>query len=171
MAIQDEVDCCSRFPTSDRLLWSFSKRRSGSSRFSKGYGPQDLTSALRADGGPATKRQRLTDSAENLPNGKTLPVAIVLDIEGTVAPISFVASRLFPYARQHLRPLITHHIAAAGWDRAIACHVTQLCAEVCHLTFINMENPCNGVWEHTAHIRLTPSQYVILHSGILPYTK
>ena len=30
------------------------------------------------------------------------PAAIVLDIEGTIAPISFVTDTLFPYARQHL---------------------------------------------------------------------
>lgn len=31
------------------------------------------------------------------------PKAIVLDIEGTVAPISFVTETLFPYARQRIR--------------------------------------------------------------------
>ena len=30
------------------------------------------------------------------------PAAIVLDIEGTIAPISFVTDVLFPYAREHL---------------------------------------------------------------------
>jgi hypothetical protein len=30
------------------------------------------------------------------------PAAIVLDIEGTIAPISFVTDTLFPYAQQHL---------------------------------------------------------------------
>lgn len=30
------------------------------------------------------------------------PSAIVLDIEGTIAPISFVTEKLFPYARAHL---------------------------------------------------------------------
>lgn len=31
------------------------------------------------------------------------PVAIVLDIEGTVAPISYVTDTLFPYAKSRLR--------------------------------------------------------------------
>lgn len=31
------------------------------------------------------------------------PTCIVLDIEGTVAPISFVAEVMFPYAQKHLR--------------------------------------------------------------------
>eukprot|EP00877_Chromochloris_zofingiensis_P003346 jgi/Chrzof1/13011/Cz07g16110.t1 len=35
-----------------------------------------------------------------------LPAAIVLDIEGTVVPISFVADVLFPYAREH----VTQHL-------------------------------------------------------------
>lgn len=32
-----------------------------------------------------------------------MPTAIVLDIEGTVAPISYVADVMFPYARAHAR--------------------------------------------------------------------
>ena len=32
-----------------------------------------------------------------------LPTAVVLDIEGTIASISFVTDVLFPYARQRLR--------------------------------------------------------------------
>ena len=34
---------------------------------------------------------------------KKPPVALVLDIEGTVAPISFVADVMFPYARENVR--------------------------------------------------------------------
>lgn len=34
---------------------------------------------------------------------RELPTAVVLDIEGTVAPISFVAEVLFPYALKHVR--------------------------------------------------------------------
>ena len=36
----------------------------------------------------------------------TKPSAIVLDIEGTITPISFVTDTLFPYAREHLE----HHL-------------------------------------------------------------
>eukprot|EP01026_Neomeris_dumetosa_P057057 TRINITY_DN5241_c0_g1_i10.p2 TRINITY_DN5241_c0_g1~~TRINITY_DN5241_c0_g1_i10.p2 ORF type:complete len:300 (-),score=40.74 TRINITY_DN5241_c0_g1_i10:221-1120(-) len=36
-------------------------------------------------------------------SARDLPKAIVLDIEGTVAPISFVSDVLFPYAKSHLR--------------------------------------------------------------------
>ena len=39
------------------------------------------------------------------------PAAVVLDIEGTVAPISFVASTLFPYARARLAEYLN-----AGYD-------------------------------------------------------
>jgi methylthioribulose 1-phosphate dehydratase / enolase-phosphatase E1 len=41
------------------------------------------------------------------------PAAVVLDIEGTVAPISFVADVMFPYARQHARGFLE-----AGWGGA-----------------------------------------------------
>jgi hypothetical protein len=44
----------------------------------------------------ASKRAKLSHS-------KKLPKAIVLDIEGTVAPISFVAEVMFSYARQHVK--------------------------------------------------------------------
>lgn len=44
--------------------------------------------------GPAQKR---------LKTRHALPAAVVLDIEGTVAPISFVADVMFPYARKHCR--------------------------------------------------------------------
>ena len=37
------------------------------------------------------------------PAGRPLPTAIVLDIEGTVASISYVTDVLFPYAQQRLR--------------------------------------------------------------------
>ena len=37
------------------------------------------------------------------------PQAVVLDIEGTVAPISFVHEVLFPYAQKKLRSYLTTH--------------------------------------------------------------
>lgn len=46
--------------------------------------------------GPPAKKARKTK----------LPTCVVLDIEGTVAPISFVADVLFPYARQHVRAFL-----------------------------------------------------------------
>ena len=53
-----------------------------------------------ADGGPVSKKARLGRATAGQPK------AVVLDIEGTVAPISFVTETLFPYARaraaQHL---------------------------------------------------------------------
>jgi hypothetical protein len=43
------------------------------------------------------------------------PAAIVLDIEGTVAPISFVADVMFPYARDNVRTFLE-----ANYDSAEA---------------------------------------------------
>lgn len=35
-----------------------------------------------------------------------LPTCVVLDIEGTVAPITFVTQTLFPYAKAHVRSFL-----------------------------------------------------------------
>ncbi|GLI61323.1 hypothetical protein VaNZ11_003680, partial [Volvox africanus] len=48
---------------------------------------------------PAQKKLKVKHSA-------ALPTCIVLDIEGTVAPISFVADVMFPYAKQHCRAFL-----------------------------------------------------------------
>jgi enolase-phosphatase E1 len=39
----------------------------------------------------------------------TLPRHIVVDIEGTTTPVSFVAETLFPYARERLADFVTRH--------------------------------------------------------------
>jgi enolase-phosphatase E1 len=43
--------------------------------------------------------------------------AILLDIEGTTTPISFVAGVLFPYARRHLRRHLDAHASAPEYAR------------------------------------------------------
>lgn len=50
-----------------------------------------------------------------------LPRLYLLDVEGTVAPISLVYEQLFPYARQHLAEFLLTHIedAAAHADLAL----------------------------------------------------
>ncbi|KAK9833181.1 hypothetical protein WJX74_009483 [Apatococcus lobatus] len=53
---------------------------------------------------PAKKRK---------PSSSKLPTAVVLDIEGTIVPLSFVSNVLFPYAKTHLR---THLYNT--WDSA-----------------------------------------------------
>lgn len=52
--------------------------------------------AANGEGAPGAKRARA--QARRRP-----PAAVVLDIEGTVAPISFVADTMFGYARKHTR--------------------------------------------------------------------
>eukprot|EP00775_Hariotina_reticulata_P005707 gene5707-5947_t len=54
------------------------------------------------NGMAASKRAKLV-------HGKKLPKAIVLDIEGTVAPISFVAEVMFSYAREHVKQHLDEH--------------------------------------------------------------
>ncbi|WIA33460.1 hypothetical protein OEZ86_006590 [Tetradesmus obliquus] len=54
-----------------------------------------------AANGVAAKRAKLSHAA--------LPRAIVLDIEGTVAPISFVADVMFPYARDNVAAHLEAH--------------------------------------------------------------
>ncbi|MFM7653610.1 MAG: acireductone synthase [Vulcanococcus sp.] len=46
---------------------------------------------------------------------------LLLDIEGTTCPVSFVADVLFPYARQRLRP----HLETHGQDPEVAALVTD----------------------------------------------
>jgi methionine salvage enolase-phosphatase E1 len=48
--------------------------------------------------GPAAKRQKQNGA---VPRARH-PTHIVLDIEGTVAPIKFVSDTLFPYAKRHV---------------------------------------------------------------------
>jgi enolase-phosphatase E1 len=42
--------------------------------------------------------------------------AILLDIEGTTTPISFVYTRLFPYAREHLRAYLDAHGRSSEYE-------------------------------------------------------
>ncbi len=58
---------------------------------------------------PSHKKQRRTPK----------PLAIVLDIEGTVAPISYVADTLFPYAAQHLESHLQSTYDTPPTQRAI----------------------------------------------------
>lgn len=71
--------------------------------------PAAAANGTAAEGGePAAKKARLENgtaaagSAIATASGR-LPTAVVLDIEGTIAAISFVTDVLFPYARQRLR--------------------------------------------------------------------
>ena len=58
--------------------------------------------ACTADGGHASKKAKLQHKVAKQPK------AIVLDIEGTAAPISFVTETLFPYARARVTEHLTH---------------------------------------------------------------
>lgn len=46
--------------------------------------------------------------------------AILLDIEGTTTPISFVHDVLFPYSRLHLKPYLEQHAASPELQRDLA---------------------------------------------------
>ena len=45
--------------------------------------------------------------------------AVLLDVEGTTTPISFVTETLFPYARQYGREFILNHVADEEIRRAL----------------------------------------------------
>lgn len=47
------------------------------------------------------------------------PSAIVLDIEGTVAPIDFVTQTLFPYAKAHVQEYLESTFDSAETQSAI----------------------------------------------------
>ena len=60
------------------------------------------------------------------------PKAVVLDIEGTVAPISFVTETLFPYARAH----VAQHLASSCETEETRADLDLLRQQVCTLTGI-----------------------------------
>lgn len=55
------------------------------------------------------------------------PAAIVLDIEGTVAPISFVADVMFPHARDNVRAYLESHYTSAATRADIDAIRKQVC--------------------------------------------
>ena len=68
------------------------------------FRPSIALMRLHADGVHATKKPRLDGGPLSASNGSArLPTALVLDIEGTIAGISYVTDVLFPYAQQRLR--------------------------------------------------------------------
>eukprot|EP00798_Chlamydomonas_sp_ICE-L_P022241 gene22241-29310_t len=54
-----------------------------------------------------------------------LPICAVLDIEGTVAPISFVADVMFPYARKHVRSHLESSYESAETEEDLELIRTQ----------------------------------------------
>ena len=74
-----------------------------------------------SDGGPASKKARLGHKAGRQPK------AVVLDIEGTVAPISFVTETLFPYARAN----VAQHLASSFETEETQADLDLLRQQVC----------------------------------------
>ena len=64
-----------------------------------------------AAAGPTLKRARV---------GARQPKCVVLDIEGTVAPITFVTETLFPYAKSHLRSFLASTFEDPDTRKAVA---------------------------------------------------
>jgi 2,3-diketo-5-methylthio-1-phosphopentane phosphatase len=54
---------------------------------------------------------------------------VVLDIEGTTSPISFVADTLFPYARAHVRSFLERHFDDAAVRADLAALAAQSAAD------------------------------------------
>ncbi|KAG2447166.1 hypothetical protein HYH02_007912 [Chlamydomonas schloesseri] len=71
---------------------------------------------------PAAKKAKTRHAA--------LPAAVVLDIEGTVAPISYVADVMFPYAQQHCRSFLESTYDSDETQADIALIRTQATADV-----------------------------------------
>ncbi|GIL73814.1 hypothetical protein Vretimale_5328 [Volvox reticuliferus] len=81
-------------------------------------GASDLVASF-----PAQKKLKIKHSA-------ALPTCIVLDIEGTVAPISFVADVMFPYAKQHCRAFLEGSYDSAETQADIQLIREQAAADV-----------------------------------------
>ncbi len=92
-----------------------------------------LAATGKAPSGGGTKRARspATNTAEKRAAtgaGAAAPSVVLLDIEGTLAPITFVSETLFPYARSHVESYLTQ-----GWgSQEVTSHaeaLAQLAAE------------------------------------------
>lgn len=76
---------------------------------------------------PSAKRQRKASGyGKGMGSGAHLPTAIVLDIEGTVAPISYVADVMFPYAAKHVRGFLQSTYESVATQQDIALIRTQV---------------------------------------------
>lgn len=67
-------------------------------------------------------------------NGSLTPAAVVLDIEGTVAPISFVTETLFPYARAHLREHLEANFGSSETQADIALLQKEVFCSACQMS-------------------------------------
>ncbi len=74
---------------------------------------------------PASKRPKLSQSIK--------PSAIVLDIEGTITPISFVTETLFPYAKEHLEEHLHSTFESQETQADIALLQEEVRAQQCKI--------------------------------------
>ena len=75
-------------------------------------------------GRAARKRKRVSGAGGGSATGGP-PTAVVLDIEGTTTPISFVADVLFPFARKHLRAYLTERGDSEGVRESVRLLLQQ----------------------------------------------
>jgi enolase-phosphatase E1 len=61
----------------------------------------------------------------NMTGGETMTRALLLDIEGTVTPISFVHDILFPFSRNHVSEYLTQHATNAEVKAALAALLSE----------------------------------------------
>jgi enolase-phosphatase E1 len=57
------------------------------------------------------------------------PRLYLLDVEGTVSPVSLVYEQLFPYAKRHMEPYLRAHVREPWIDAALAADLTLLAEE------------------------------------------
>jgi enolase-phosphatase E1 len=68
----------------------------------------------------------VTNGTEHAPRVR----ALLLDVEGTTTPVSFVYDVLFPYARSHLRAYLAAHLGSADMNEAAAMLADEWVADV-----------------------------------------
>lgn len=57
------------------------------------------------------------------------PKLYLLDVEGTVSPVSLVYEQLFPYAKKHMEPYLRAHVREPWIDDALAADLALLAEE------------------------------------------
>ncbi|HTJ31542.1 MAG TPA: acireductone synthase, partial [Acidobacteriaceae bacterium] len=62
-------------------------------------------------------------------SGIVLPKLYLLDVEGTVSPVSLVYEQLFPYAKRHMEPYLRAHVREPWIDAGLADDLALLALE------------------------------------------
>ena len=86
-------------------------------------------------------------------NERARPIrALVLDVEGTTTPVSFVYDVLFPFARQHLDRYLSEHADSADVHEAVAMLTAEWSAAAARGEPTSPRSPANDLVSLSEHL-------------------